>query len=464
MRPDLLKFVMGSTSWMESTTEFKIRIWSILNNIKEQKHCKTCNSLIKEKVLGEWKVYCNKTCQYDDETLSDQIKERAKKRNVEEANQRREETNIKKFGVPFMSQRPEVKKLIRDKSRDRILNPIAKAALDDKQWLIDQHVIQKKNVTKIADEIGCYYEAVINALNFHEIEFTPDVEGISGDSLFQQSVFEFVKSIYSGKILYKDRTLIQPKEVDIYLPEAKLAIECNGLYHHSTGPNGVGKGSTYHKDKKDRISDSGVSLMMVNECDWNFNRPIVESMILSRLGKTEKIYARKTDVRFIDTKTRKDFFEANHINGDAGASIQIGLFYNGELVSCMSFSKPRFSKDVDFELIRFATKLNTTVVGGGSKIIRFFKINFSGSIGTYADRMYGDGSAYTKIGFKYERTTEPGYYWTDKVKLFNRMSFMKKNLLKLFPEVNPTMSESEIMFMKKYRKFYDCGHNYFVLQ
>lgn len=463
MRPDLLKFVMENTEWMEASTEFKIRIWATLNGITEHAYCKTCSTLIKEKELGKWKVYCGKQCQHSDPSISEMVIERAKKRDVNAANEKRAETNINRYGVAFHSQRDSVKEIIRDTSRTRILSPGAKELLDSKEWLIDQHITKKKNVTMIAKEIGCYYESVIKALEHFSIEFTPDTAGIVGDSLFQQEVAEFVKSVYSGPLRYNDRTIISPKEIDIYLPELKFGIECNGLFFHSIGQDDK-QSKTYHIDKKNSMIASGASLMMVNENDWNFRKDIIKSMLAARIGVSTRIPARETEVRLIDKSMRKQFFVDNHISGDSGASIQVGLFHHGELVSCMSFSKPRFSKEVDYELIRFATKKFHTVVGGGSKILKFFKTNFPGTIGTYADRMYGDGKGYIQMGFEFVRTTSHGYYWTDKVELFNRMSFMKLNLKKKFPEVDMEgKTEEEIMFSQNYRKFYDCGHNYFVL-
>jgi len=49
-------------------------------------------------------------------------------------------------------------------------------------------------------------------------------------SLQEAEVLEFVKSIYDGTIVENDRTVIHPKELDIYIPDKRLAIEFDGLY------------------------------------------------------------------------------------------------------------------------------------------------------------------------------------------------------------------------------------------
>ena len=43
---------------------------------------------------------------------------------------------------------------------------------------------------------------------------------------------EFIKSIYSDEIIENSRTIISPKELDIYIPQKNLAIEYDGLYWH----------------------------------------------------------------------------------------------------------------------------------------------------------------------------------------------------------------------------------------
>ena len=55
----------------------------------------------------------------------------------------------------------------------------------------------------------------------------------------------FIKNYYNRKILFNDRLIIKPKELDIYLPDVKLAFEFNGLYSH----NEITKSKNYHLNK-----------------------------------------------------------------------------------------------------------------------------------------------------------------------------------------------------------------------
>ena len=53
---------------------------------------------------------------------------------------------------------------------------------------------------------------------------------------------------------------------------------------------------------------------------------------------------------------------------NAIASVKLGLFYNDELVSVMTFRKPRFNKKFEYEIIRFCSSAN---IVGASKLFQF---------------------------------------------------------------------------------------------
>lgn len=88
-----------------------------------------------------------------------------------------------------------------------------------------------------------------------------------GNSLFEQDVFETVSGIVSDVPVFRsDRTLLSGKEVDIYLPELKLAIECNGTYWHSQKQ---GKHRYYHQHKSQYCHQKYVRLLHIWEWEWS---------------------------------------------------------------------------------------------------------------------------------------------------------------------------------------------------
>lgn len=76
-----------------------------------------------------------------------------------------------------------------------------------------------------------------------------------------------------------------------------------------------------------------------------------------------------------DKKLVKSFLEENHEQKYAFYRKAYGLYYKDELVQLMSFGKPRFNKNYEWELIRDCTKRGYQVHGGVSKLWKFFVEN-----------------------------------------------------------------------------------------
>ena len=80
--------------------------------------------------------------------------------------------------------------------------------------------------------------------------------------------------------------------------------------------------------------------------------------------------------------------------------------YKSELVSLMSFTRPRFSSRYNWELLRFCNKKDTQVIGGASKL---FNKRPEGSLITYADRRYSQGNLYLQLGMNQQDSANPSY-------------------------------------------------------
>ena len=286
----------------------------------------------------------------------------------------------------------------------------------------------------------------------------PIVGGVSNG---EHELLEFVKSICDVEIVRGDRRTIRPQELDIYIPDKRVAIEFDGLYWHSEEN---GKDSGYHLNKTVECEKNGIRLIHVFEDEWRFQRPIVEDRLKSILGVGQKsIFARKCAVKEIGSRESNEFLEHNHIQGADGAPIRYGLFHNNELVAVMTFGKPRFSRGYDYELIRFASKLGTHVVGGASKLLNHFRSSHSGSIVSYADRRYSDGNLYRKLGFRLKNMSQPNYWYVKNYDKLSRYACQKHKLPALLGDgFNPEWSESENMAQNGWNRICDCGNFVFV--
>ena len=285
----------------------------------------------------------------------------------------------------------------------------------------------------------------------------------NGSSVYENELLDFICSVYSGKVVHGDRTVLFPLELDIYLPEKKIAIEFDGLYWHSEKR---GKDESYHLGKTEACERNGIRLLHIFEDEWKSHRQIVEDRIRSILGVGQsRVFARKCELKEVPAKESNAFLEKNHLQGGDNSSVRYGLYCDGELVSVMTFGKPRFSKSYDWELIRFASKCGLRVIGGASKLLSHFRRSHSGSIVSYADRRYSDGRLYEALGFRKAGVSKPNYWYVNGESRLSRYACQKHRLPALLGDgFDERLSETDNMLANGYDKVHDCGNLVYVLE
>ncbi len=278
----------------------------------------------------------------------------------------------------------------------------------------------------------------------------------SGTSVKEKKLVDFVKSIYKDEIIENSRKVIPPQELDMLIPQKNLAVEFNGNYWHSENY----KDKDYHINKTNLCRGKGIQLIHIFEHQWDSKSEIFKSVISNKLGLSQKIYARKCKVVELDSVSTNSFLDENHLQGRCNSSIRLGLTYNDELASVMTFGKPRFDSNHEFELLRFCNKLNTTVIGGASKLLKYFKSIYSPtSIISYANLQWSDGKVYENLGFTNIGTSSPNYWWIKGELVLTRYQCQKHKLgVLLGDDFNPSLSEKENMEVNGYFKVNDCGN------
>jgi Mor family transcriptional regulator/very-short-patch-repair endonuclease len=336
---------------------------------------------------------------------------------------------------------------LRKKSNIKTNNSILELDVDKIKHL---HINEKMSASELANEFNCYYGTIINKLGN---EYNPNLHR----SQFEQKIQTLLES---NNIKYKrnTRTVISPKELDFYTPEYNLALEVNGLYWHCEISGG--KDKSYHYNKYKECQNKNITLMQFTDIEIAEKWDIISSMILHKINKTEnKIPARKTTFRKVEFSEMKRFMENNHISGHAIFSNGYGLYYDDVLVCGITTIKNRFEKNEQHEIVRFATKLNTVVVGGLSKLLNHIPEK---ELVTYSNNMYGDGMGYEKTGFNYISETKPGYkYYKDGI-LYSRQTFQKYKLKDKLEHFNSDISEWENMKLNGYDRVWDCGHKKYI--
>jgi hypothetical protein len=281
-------------------------------------------------------------------------------------------------------------------------------------------------------------------------------------SIAERKITEIIRKKYSDVIL-GSRTIISPKELDIYIPQLKLAIEYNGLYWHCN--HMLNDNKKYHLNKTEDCIKNDIQLIHIFEDEWQFKNDIVVSRIKNLIGMWDNVvYARKCITKELDNKIKSDFLNKNHIQGDCVSKYNYGLFYNNELVSIMTFglyrkSMGRNKVENEYELLRFCNKLNYHIPGGASKLFKhFIKIHNPSKIISYADRRWSKGNLYEKLGFKFVRYTEPNYWYIINGYRQHRFGWRKNVLENKLKTYDPNLTEYENMLLNGYDCIYDCGN------
>lgn len=268
-------------------------------------------------------------------------------------------------------------------------------------------------------------------------------------SSIEQELFE---SIPCENKYQNDKTILGGMELDMVLPDIKLAIEYDGLYWHSVQQ---GKGENYHLDKTKRCLEKGYQLFHIFESD---DIEIWQSMINNKLGLNKRIYARKCEIKEVSFADSMKFLEENHLQGFCPSSIRYGLYYNDELVQLITFGKSRFDKSYDYELLRLCTLKGYCVVGGASKLFKHALKFVKGKIISYANRRFSCGEIYKKLGFGLKGESAPNYFYNKSGKMYSRIAFQKHKLKDVLDKFDDSLSEYDNMLNNGYDKIYDCGN------
>lgn len=221
-----------------------------------------------------------------------------------------------------------------------------------------------------------------------------------------------ISALFKGEQVTNELPLSLPFE-GVFLPNFSLIIQCIPLIQSTD----VSADSCVKM--MDEAQQKGLKVIHLWEDVYLRKKNLVEARLLAITGKRERIHARQTIIKRIDRQQASAFLNEHHLQEFVNAYYKYALVYEDELVAVATFSKSRVMNDGvtpyrSYELIRFASKTGTTVIGGLSKLLRYFIAqHHPAHIMTYADRDWSGGDGYIKLGFRQTSITPPQSFWTD---------------------------------------------------
>lgn len=235
-------------------------------------------------------------------------------------------------------------------------------------------------------------------------------------------------------IYRSNRQILHGRELDIFIPSMKLAVEFDGLVYH----NSSSKSKYYHLWKTIECEKQGIQLIHIFSDEWELKKPLVIDLIRKTLGKYSIIKAEDCILNKISKAEGHNFIENSDIRGDSILSNEyLGLFYSNELLAVLSY----FEENNEIVITRYSERRLIRIENGLDKFLSLFNNKV---IITHLDRRFFDGSDFLKSGFSKIESTEPNIWYTKDFK-----SKIESNILKL--------SESEAKD-KGYIAINDCGN------
>jgi len=285
---------------------------------------------------------------------------------------------------------------------------------------------------------------------------------VKNKSKLENELYRFINDLLLNEEIVKNsRSIIPPQELDIFIPNRKIAIEFNGLYWHSEE---ILEDKNYHLNKTKNCNEKGIQLIHIFEDEWLFKKDIVKNRLKQILdvNNVERIHGRDCIIKEIDSKIKSNFLEKYHIQGSDNSVIKLGAFYNNQLVSVMTFSHGNIAKgskseeDV-WELNRFCSNYKYHIPGIAGKLLSYFKKNYQWKeIFSYADRRWSNGNLYYKLGFKLEHITKPNYWYIQGYDRIHRFNLRKK------PDEPKDIPEWSLRSKEGYTRIWDCGNLKFI--
>ena len=491
--PDFYKYIIEHYDcelWSE-------KLYWYYKGLKEYPKCPMCGKLTKFQNLKQgYREFCSNKCLGKSSDIKSRRKQSIQKRygvdNVFKSDVVKEkikQTNRGNLGVDY----PMQSKIVKEKSKQTCLDKYgvdhnSKAeVVKNKKLLKMETSIKKMRKTMKAnfikknksiidiDELTFTYKCPHNNCNkckekyyvvpktiyysrkILNIEPCTTLKPVSSNR--NTTIEIFIKLILDQyEIEYKtnDRSAIKPLELDIYIPSKKLAIECNGVYWHNINNNLT---KEYHYNKFIKCQEQGIQLISIWEDQVINNPEKVKSIILSKLGiYEERIYARNCIIKEVSSKECNEFLEKYHLQGKTNSSIRLGLYYNNELISVMTFGRGRkcLNSKIRYELYRYCCKEGIQVVGGASRLFKHFLKEYNpNSIESFSSNDISNGNLYQQLGF--EKVSDSiGYWYVDKeMNRYHRYKFTKYSLVNEGYDKDKT--EYEIMNERGFYRIYDSG-------
>lgn len=264
---------------------------------------------------------------------------------------------------------------------------------------------------------------------------------------------------YNLNIIYNDRSVIGPYELDIYFPDKNLAIEFNGSYWHSEMFLDESISKNKHYDKSILAKSKGIHIVHIFEHTWIHRKEQYINLLKSYLGlNEERIHARKCNITHGDSGV---FLDKHHLQGSGTRVLKtFNLNFNKEIVATITASlHHRNGPHKDTVILnRLCFKSNVNIAGGASRLFSALKQWAKGAgykkIISWSDNSWASGNVYEILGFERSIDYGPDYFYYDSK---NKKYKSKQSCMKSKIGCPAEVKEKDFCRTLGLYRIWDCG-------
>jgi very-short-patch-repair endonuclease len=471
---DAYNLIESSIPWINEP--FSLKVFCYINDILNEPKCKTCGNSVPFNCSElVFQTYCSRKCMFDDNETIQNVKrktcmEKYGAINVLASNYGKtklKNTMIEKYGTDNYAKTDEYKERIRN--GDIIIpkngKQIGLTMMKNHYNILEEKYPNVIPMFKLEEYYGsgdyrieydwkckkCSH-LFKRCLNFNYPLACPkcnrhgtNIERFIHDYLHHKNISYTIRN----------RKILKNLELDVYIPERKIAIECNGLYWHSDEK----KSKRYHLEKTESCEKLGIRLLQIfsDEIELRPKAMINRLNNIFNLNKI-KINSNKCELKEIDHNLSEKFLLKYHLEGPDKSAHRYGIFYKNRLLSIMTFEKCK--TDGIYFYSRYCTINGVEVIDGDIKMMEYFKNKVNPKkIIAKPCRRWNTSLHYKKLGFAFVEKIKPNYWYIDNkyIQRYNRFAFAKQFLKEKLENFDPNLSERENMINHGYKRIYDCG-------
>lgn len=265
---DIFNLIKKETDFLDgSNYAFSVNVRSFIEGVKENPKCLVCNKLTIFNSNNGWQATCSRSCHMK----SSERMEKLKNTNLErygttnflassEGKSKIREANLKKYGVDNYCKSEDYKKRV--KEGDIVINNNPKLISETIRLKYYNSLVEGDIVTPLfpfteyngfsdpyksykwkCKKCGLEFESILKYHKYLECRVCKPTG--TKMEVFIKRYLDDLNIPY----IYRERSILDGYEIDVYVPRHKLGIELNGLYWHSEE----------HKDKDLHINKANLA-------------------------------------------------------------------------------------------------------------------------------------------------------------------------------------------------------------